>query len=247
MTLVNDFRIMVEGDFACYTRPELKTERVSYDVPTPTAIQGLVKSVYWKPAVRYIVDEIIVFNPIRFFTIRRNEVKEKVSFQKMRAKMEGKGRDPSIYPSECIDQRYSMILQDVKYGIRFHLEMTGIQCDGENGDVQKHMQILDRRLSRGQYFRMPCLGCSEFPVKRMEYLNGQGFPYGEISQEIRDKPDVDLGFMVYSIDFSDGGVPVNNDWEHPVFKDTIAGTTFYRPHMEHGIIDVQKYRRDMPW
>ena len=84
--IANDFRIIVSGDFACYTRPELKTERVSYDVPTPGAIEGMLKAVYWKPAIRYIVDEIVVFNPIRFLSIRRNEKKEKVSITECKNK-----------------------------------------------------------------------------------------------------------------------------------------------------------------
>ena len=75
------FKVLVEGDYACFTRPELKVERVSYDVPTPGALEGMLKSVYWKPAVRYVIDKIIVFHPIDFINIRRNEVKEKVKFK----------------------------------------------------------------------------------------------------------------------------------------------------------------------
>ncbi|MBQ9877159.1 MAG: type I-C CRISPR-associated protein Cas5, partial [Campylobacter sp.] len=74
---MNSFKIVVSGDFACFTRPELKVERVSYDVPTPSALEGLLKSIYWKPAIRYDIDEIVVFNPINFINIRRNEIKEK--------------------------------------------------------------------------------------------------------------------------------------------------------------------------
>ena len=78
------FKIMVSGDYACFTRPEMKVERVSYDVPTPGAIEGLLKSVYWKPAIRYVIDKIIVFNPISFVNIRRNEVKDKVSYREVK-------------------------------------------------------------------------------------------------------------------------------------------------------------------
>ena len=245
--IANDFRIIVSGDFACYTRPELKTERVSYDVPTPGAIEGMLKAVYWKPAIRYIVDEIVIFNPIRFLSIRRNEVKEKVSMQKMKSKMEGKDRDPSIYRENCINQRYSLILRDVKYGIRFHIELTGLCSDRGSGRVEKHTEIIDRRLKNGQYFRKPCFGCSEFPVQRMEYLQEQDFPLEEISPENKSKEDLDLGFMLYHLEFIDGGIPVNNNWEHPVFKDVISGSRFYRPHMKSGVIDVQKYRGESLW
>lgn len=84
------FKIMVSGDYACFTRPEMKVERVSYDVPTPGAIEGLLKSVYWKPAIRYVIDKIIVFNPISFVNIRRNEVKDKVSYREVKKLMNGK-------------------------------------------------------------------------------------------------------------------------------------------------------------
>lgn len=90
------FRVMIDGDYACFTRPELKVERVSYDVPTPGALEGLLKSVYWKPSIRYVIDKIIVFNPIDFVNIRRNEVKEKVLLSAVKNQMKGKGADPCI-------------------------------------------------------------------------------------------------------------------------------------------------------
>ena len=247
MRVLNDFRIIVEGDFACYTRPEMKTERVSYDVPTPSALEGMLKAVYWKPAMRYVIDEIVVFNPISFYSIRRNEVKEKVLMSKMKAKMEGKDRDPSICREACINQRYSLILRDVKYGIRFHIELTGFCSDRGSGNIVKHTEIMDRRLRNGQYFRSPCLGCSEFPVKRLEYVSGNEFPLDEISDTNRSREDVDLGYMLYQIEFADGGRPANNDWDNPVFTDTVKAVRFYRPHMISVVIDVQKYRREALW
>ena len=80
------FKIMVTGDFACFTRPEMKVERVSYDVPTPSAIEGMLKCIYWKPAIKYVIDKIIVYNPIRFINIRRNELKEKTNFQAVKSR-----------------------------------------------------------------------------------------------------------------------------------------------------------------
>ena len=85
------FKIIVEGDYACFTRPELKVERVSYDVPPPGALEGMLKSVYWKPAIRYVIDRIVVFHPIHFVNIRRNEVKDKVLYSAVRRRMNGKG------------------------------------------------------------------------------------------------------------------------------------------------------------
>lgn len=99
------FKVMVEGDYACFTRPEMKVERVSYDVPTPGALEGMLKSIYWKPAIRYVIDKIIVFNPIDFINIRRNEVKEKVLLSSVKSQMKGKGGDPCIYTAESRSQR----------------------------------------------------------------------------------------------------------------------------------------------
>lgn len=103
------FKVLVEGDYACFTRPELKVERVSYDVPTPGALEGMLKSVYWKPAVRYVIDKIIVFHPIDFINIRRNEVKEKVKFKAVKNQMKGKAESPCIYTSKIRSQRASMV------------------------------------------------------------------------------------------------------------------------------------------
>ena len=236
------FKIMVEGDYACFTRPELKVERVSYDVPTPGALEGLLKSVYWKPAIRYVIDKIIVFEKIDFANIRRNEVKGKVLFSAVKSQMRGKGGDPCIYTSESRSQRASMILKNVKYGVEFHFELTGLKNDKEEDGENKHYNILKRRLEKGQWFRTPCLGCSEFPVKRLELV--EEFDEGLISSDIIEMGDVDLGYMSYRVQFADGGVPMGGDWENPRFSDK-ASTVYYRPHMVKGVIDVKKYREEL--
>lgn len=236
------FKIMVEGDYACFTRPELKVERVSYDVPVPGALEGLLKSIYWKPAIRYVIDKIIVFNKIEFANIRRNEVKDKVLFSAVKSQMNGKGGDPCIYTSENRSQRASMVLKNVKYGIEFHFELTGLKCEDESDAENKHYNIIKRRLEKGQCFRTPCFGCSEFPVKRLELIDE--FDENLISDEIRSLGDVDFGYMSYKVKFSDGGIPVNNDWKNPRFSDR-ASTVYYRPHMVGGVIDVQKYREEL--
>ena len=236
------FKLMVEGDYACFTRPELKVERVSYDVPTPGALEGLLKSIYWKPAIRYVVDKIIVFQAIDFVNIRRNEVKDKVLLSAVKSQMNKKGGDPCIYAAESRSQRASMVLKNVKYGIEFHFELTGLRCDQENDGENKHYNIIKRRLEKGQYFRTPCLGCSEFPVKRLELVDE--FDEKLISREILEMGDVDLGYMSYKVMFADGGRPVNDDWENPRFSDR-ASTVYYRPHMVGGVIDVRKYREEI--
>ena len=236
------FKIMVEGDYACFSRPELKVERVSYDVPTPGALEGMLKSVYWKPSIRYVLDKIIVFQAIDFVNIRRNEVKDKVLLSAVKSQMNKKGGDPCIYTAESRSQRASMVLKNVKYGIEFHFELTGLRNDQETDAENKHYNIIKRRLEKGQYFRTPCLGCSELPVKRMELV--EEFDEKLISREILDMGDVDLGYMSYKVVFADGGRPVNGDWENPRFSDR-ASTAYYRPHMVRGVIDVQKYREEI--
>lgn len=232
------FRIMVEGDYACFTRPEMKVERVSYDVPTPSALIGMLKSVYWKPAIRYVIDRIVVFNPIDFMSVRRNEVKEKVPFSSVKAQMKDSKRDISIFSDSARNQRATLLLKNVKYGVEFHFELTGHKSDNADEGEEKHYNIIKRRLENGQHFRLPCLGCTEFPVKSLRLVDE--FELDKISPEILKMGDADLGFMLYGMRFADGGRPLNGDWEHPKFSDK-ADAVFYRPRMVNGVIDVKKY------
>lgn len=231
------FKIIVEGEYACFTRPEMKVERVSYDVPTPGAIEGLLKSIYWKPSLRYVVDKIIVFHRMQFVNVRRNEVKNKISLASVRAQMRGKDESPELYASEVRTQRAGMLLKDVKYGIEFHFELTGIQSEAADESEDKHFNILLRRLKKGQWFKTPCLGCREFAVEKIVLTDE--FDLSQVDAELAG--DVDLGFMLYAMQFEDGGRPLNDDWETPSFSDN-AQPLFYRPHMIDGVIDVHKYR-----
>lgn len=236
------FKVMVESDYACYTRPEFKVERVSYEVPTPGALEGMLKSVYWKPAIRYVIDKIIVFNEIDFINIRRNEVKDKVLYSAVKNQMNGGNADPCIYASESRSQRAAMVLKNVKYGVEFHFELTGFRNEQEDDSENKHFNIIKRRLEKGQHFRNPCMGCSEFPVKRLELVDE--FDENLISSRILEMGDVDLGYMSYRVVFADQGRPINHDWENPRFSDK-ASTVYYRPHMVNGVIDVKKYREEL--
>ncbi|MCD8311403.1 MAG: type I-C CRISPR-associated protein Cas5c [Firmicutes bacterium] len=236
------FKIIVEGDYACFTRPELKVERVSYDVPTPGALEGMLKSVYWKPAIRYIIDKIIVFNPIDFVNIRRNEVKDKVSFSAIKKQMSSGEGDPCIYASEARDQRAAMVLKNVKYGVEFHFELTGLKSEREDDGESKHFNIIKRRLENGQFFRSPNLGCSEFPVRSITLVDD--FNLDDINGRILEMGDTDLGYMSYRVKFDDGGIPVNGDFDNPKYSDK-ASTVYYRPHMVSGVIDVARYREEL--
>ncbi len=230
------FKIMVEGDYALFTRPEMKVERVSYDVPTISAIEGLIKSVYWKPAIRIVVDRIIVFNPIKFINVRRNEVKTKIPKSSVLSQMNGKGT-LEMFASDMRSQRAGMLLKDVKYGIEFHFELTGLRSDHEDESEEKHYNIMLRRLRNGQCFRQPCLGCREFSVSKIELV--EDFDLSQVDDSL--KGDIDLGFMLYGLKFIDCGKPVNDNWDEPKFSDK-ADPMYYRPHMIDGVIDISKYR-----
>lgn len=230
-------KIVLTGDYACFTRPEMKVERVSYDVPTPSALEGILKSVYWKPAIRWVIDEIVVYNPIRFENIRRNEVKKKVSLNNVKAQMKNPDKDIFIYTQESRNQRASMILTNVRYGVKFHFEMTGYNSD-ESDNEEKHYNIILRRLRKGQCFRTPCLGCREFPVKSIELVDS--FDTYKVSDEL--KGERDLGFMLYGLKFT--GDKLNFEkWSDSVFSDE-AQAVYYRPHMIDGVIDVARYARE---
>lgn len=249
-------KVIVSGPRACFTRPEMKAERVSYDVPTPGALEGLLKSIYWKPAMRYEIDKIVVFHPIVFTNVRRNEVKSKVKFSKMKAQMteaqevkEGRKKeitaDPRIYTNigDERTQRASMILKNVRYGVEFHIELTGLRCERESREcdpLKKHEAEFIRRCRKGQYFRQPCLGCAEYPA---DIVLTDHFDKEEISQE--NMGTRDLGFMIYKVCFKDGGHPLNNDWEQNIYSDE-AQSRFYRPVMQDGVIDVAGYKGALP-
>lgn len=241
---MDTIKIIVEGERACFTRPELKVERVSYDIPTPSALEGMLKSIYWKPAMRYVIDKIIVFNPIEFSNIRRNEVKTKINGRTVKSNLKKalKGdedkKDLSIYTAKDRTQKATMFLTNVKYGIEFHIEHTGYKCEREFGEeYNKHEKIIKRRIKNGQCFRTPCLGVSEFPVRKIELV--EDFDLNEVCFE--NKGIKDFNYMLYGLEFKDGGKPINGNWEEPKFSD-IADAIYYRPQMIDGIVDVDKYR-----
>ena len=233
------FKVIVEGDYAGFNRPELKTERVTYDVPTVGALEGMLKCVYWKPAFRIVIDKIVVFNPIKTVNIRRNEVKTKLPLKTVRAQMNGGGA-AVIYTPDVRTQRGSVVLKDVKYGIEFHIERTFIRSDHEDECEEKHYNIMLRRLKKGQCFRQPCLGCREFSVKRLELVDD--LDLSEVAEENMGRHD--LGLMLYGMRFRDGGKPINGDWEHPQFSDK-ADAMYYHPYMIDGVIDVAEYRKEL--
>ena len=184
----------VWGDYACFTRPEMKTERVSYDVMTPSAARGLLESIYWHPGMRWVVDRIHVCAPIRFTKLRRNEVKSTVSARSARTVMERGEGELYIVTSQDIQQRAAMLLRDVRYVIDAHFDMTD-QASASDNDG-KFQDIIKRRIKRGQFYSQPYFGCREFPAQFKACETPPLCP--EELKGVRD-----LGYMLWDLDYSD--------------------------------------------
>ena len=183
--------IEVWGPMALFSRPELKTERVSYDVITPSAARGLLESVYWHPGLKVVIDRVYVLNKIQFTNVRRNEVKSKASLQQVKGMMGG-GTVPMIVSSNDIMQRASTVLRDVHYVIDAHFEMTDKAAPGDNEG--KFKDIFRRRIEKGEAYSQPYFGCREFPAHFRSWEGGSVPTSGE---------NRDLGLMLYDMDYSD--------------------------------------------
>ena len=184
----------VWGSYALFSRPELKTERVSYDVMTPSAARGLIEAIFWHPGLRYTIDRIHVCAPIRTMNLRRNEVKSTVSARAARTVMErGRGELYLATPDD-IQQRAALLLRDVRYVIEAHFDMTPQAAPGDNPG--KFQDILKRRIHRGQFYHQPCFGCREFPA---QFRLCRDLP--PCPEEL--KGERDLGYMLWDMDYSD--------------------------------------------
>src|SRR5579885_1348686 len=146
--------VRVWGDLACFTRPEMKVERVSYEVMTPSAARGLLESVFWKPEFQWRIREIRVLRPIRFFSLVRNEVNNVAVISTARKwEREGGG----YFAEEDRAQRHTLALRDVGYVIAADVAVR----PSVDEDAAKYRDQFRRRAERGQWFSMPYLGCRE--------------------------------------------------------------------------------------
>jgi len=204
----------VWGDFACFTRPEMKTERVSYDVMTPSAARGILEAVFWHPGLMWKIDRIHVCNPIRFANIRRNEVKATIPASKARTVMERGTGELYLATSQEIQQRAAMVLRDVRYVIEAHFDMTTHAAPSDNPG--KFQDIIKRRIHRGQCYHSPYFGCREFPVN---FAMCETVP--ECPQELLGNRN--LGYMLWDMDYSD---PEN------------IQPLFFRAELNNGILTV---------
>ena len=188
-------KLEVWGDYALFTRPEMKVERVSYDVMTPSAARGLIEAIYWHPGMRWCIDRIHVCAPIHFTNLRRNEVKSTISARTARTVMErGKG---ALYlsTSEDIQQRAALLLREVRYVIEAHFDVVKEKAaPGDNSG--KFQDIVKRRIQKGQFYHQPCFGCREFPA---QFRLCQELP--PCPEEL--KGERDLGWMLYDMDYAD--------------------------------------------
>ena len=185
-------KLEVWGDYALFTRPEMKVERVSYDVMTPSAARGLIEAIYWHPGMRWRIDRIHVCMPIRFFNLRRNEVKSTISARTARTVMERGGGELYLCTAEDIQQRAALLLKDVRYVIEAHFEMTEKASAGDNPG--KFQDIVKRRIQKGQFYHQPCFGCREFPA---QFRLCEELP--PCPEEL--KGERDLGWMLYDLDY----------------------------------------------
>ena len=206
-------RLLVSGDYALFTRPEMKVERVSYDVMTPSAARGILEAIHWKPAITWVIDAIHVLKPIRFQTIRRNEVGDKIPSGKVKSAFKsGNLEGLQLVIEDNRQQRASTLLVDVAYAIEAHFELT--EKAGADDNAGKHLDIFTRRARKGQCFHQPCLGTREFAARFS--LIEEGEPIPPAINETRD-----LGFMLWDID-------------HTGDKSSM----FFRAQLENGVVKI---------
>ncbi len=202
----------VTGDFACFTRPEMKVERVSYDVMTPSAARAIFDAILWKPAIRWRIHKIEVLKPIRWISLRRNEVGAVASIDSAKEAMKRGSGDLGIFVEDERQQRAGLFLRDVAY--RIHASFTMTDRAGEGDNEGKFADMFRRRAMGGQCFTQPYLGCREFACD-FRYVDPPGTPAIAESR--------DLGFMLYDLDFEDPQDPQPR---------------FFRAALKDGVLDL---------
>jgi len=218
--LESAIRLHVWGDRACFSRPELKVERVSYDVITPSAARGVLEAIHWKPAIQWNIDKIQVLKPIKHSVVRRNEIKSKLSDKSAKSAMlNGNPGALKNYVAEDRTQRSTMFLMDVGYVIEAHITMT--DKAGERDNLAKHVEMFKRRAQKGQCFKQPSLGLRECTAY-FDLLEGGDMPATSLEEGTRD-----LGLMLYDIAYQPKPRPV-----------------FFHARMQDGVIDVAAAREN---
>ena len=208
-------KLLVWGNHACFSRPEMKAERVSYDSLTPSAARGIVSAIHWKPAIDWRIDRIWVLNEIKFANIRKNEIEKIINDADVIKAVRSDAVDLHQYATSERQQRAMLMLRDVAYVIEAHFVMT--DQAGEDDTPEKHYNTFLRRARIGACFHTPCLGLRELPAKFQLLEEDSYFP----NSYYREQAEVDLGYMLHSIDFENDMQP-----------------RFFRACMRHGVIEV---------
>lgn len=208
------FVLDVRGDWACFTRPEMKVERVSYDVITPSAARAVFEAIFYKPAIRWQVRRIDVLAPVRWMNLRRNEVASVVSTRNVQQAMKQGAGELALYVDEDRQQRAALLLRDVAY--RLHADLVVRPDRGDPEPPPKFFAMFERRARKGQCVNQPYLGCREFATRwrLVDNLAAEPRPIAETR---------DLGWMLHDLDFTDPADPQAH---------------FFRAQMTAGVIDV---------
>ena len=214
-------RLHVWGDYACFTRPEMKVERVSYDAMPPSAARGIIEAIHWRPAIQWIVDRIHVLKPIRFETLRRNELGKKIPLGNVSKAMKNHSTNElHVVIENERQQRATLLLRDVAYLIEAHFVLTR---HAEDGDTEaKHLSMFNRRAGKGQCFHRPYLGTREFAADFA--LVTDAAPKSNLPDDQRNR---DLGWILHDIDYADGLEP-----------------RFFRAKLRDGVIHVPALNSD---
>ena len=215
------FHVRVSGPLALFTRPEMKVERVSYDVMTPSAARGVLEAVLWKPGMRWVIERIAVLKPIRHIAVKRNEVASKIPSDVTQwARLNRVDRE--FFADTDRQQRNALLLRDVDYVVIAVIELT--DRAGSDDSIQKFVEMFKRRVEKGQHFHQPYLGCREFPAT-VSFAAGTERPDEDLLGQ-----EVDLGWMLHDIEY-DNGRP-----KQP---------RFFQARMRDGVVDVPPFEREV--
>ena len=210
----HDFALRIRGEMACFTRPEFSTERLSYELITPSAARGVLDAVLWKPAIRWEVTSIALLNPVRWLEFRRNEINSRVSTRSALAAAMGGSAPADYFADEDRAQRNTLALRNVDYGVAARLHMTARA--GAEDSLEKFRAMFLRRVEKGQQYAQPYLGCREFPAT-LEFWDGTPAPLAEETRE--------LGWMLHDLEFG-----AQNQ------------ARFFPARLEHGVMHVPAWQ-----
>ena len=234
---MNALTIKVEGDFALFTRPEFSAERVSYEVPTPSAARGILEGIFWKPEIRWRVEKIAVLKPIRHFSTLRNEIN---TLQSDRAAKSWQESGDGYYAEDDRAQRHSLCLRDVAYIIQAQIDLKSHATD----NIAKYRDQFRRRVDRGQCFNQPYLGTREFSAAFMPLsAEEEELVKQDRLAELAIDRSEDLGWMLFDVDFTEvskkGKVSY---YAHDASRARVAQGTampkFFPAELKDGVIEV---------